>query len=125
MTLKNSQRALRTYCTMNEFSSMQAPPPQSAPSHAPQLFGVPLSVCLGPNRKIYSAYGTPIIFAPPTPLSSLGTSVHALPRPSGVRTLHGSRLDRDSEKPAKRILAYTSCAKRKDEIEMIFLEVWG
>lgn len=44
---------------------------------------------------------------------------------SGVRTLHGSRLDVDSEKPAKRKLAYTSCAKRKDEIEMIFLEILG
>lgn len=31
MTLKNSQRALRAYCTMNEFSSMQAPPPPSQP----------------------------------------------------------------------------------------------
>ena len=56
---------------------IHAGPPPGQPSHAPQLFGVPLSVGLGPNRKVYSAYGTPITFAPPTPLSSLCTSVHA------------------------------------------------
>ena len=52
MTLKNSQRALRTYCTMNELTSMLAPR-----SMRHQQFGVPLSVGVGPNRKIYFADG--------------------------------------------------------------------